>query len=385
MMRYRKLGRSGLDVSEIGLGCEHLQDKDYQSVESVISEARARGINIMDVFMSEPQIRTDIGRAISGTRDKWIIQGHIGAAWKDGQYLRSRDIAENKFFFEDLLERLQTGFIDIGMLHFVDTESDYASVFETEIIDYARELKKSGKINLIGLSSHNPAVAKKAVETGLVDVLMFSVNPAFDLLPSMDDINELFKPEKIRKHATRGTHPDRAALYAACVEHGSAITVMKTFGGGTLFYKDVSFFGQPIKPNPLINFALTRPAVASALIGCVNAEQVRLAASFDPESAESDFAFLYELDPKYKAEGQCLYCNHCLPCASGIDIALVNKYVDLSGVSIGKALPPTVAAHYWEQEVSASDCAGCGECEKRCPFGVKIIERMKLAQTVFGK
>lgn len=79
-MVYRTLGRTGFSVSEIGLGCEHLQGQDVQSVCSVVDTALDRGINILDVFMSEPQVRSDIGSALVGKREKTYLQGHIGAA-----------------------------------------------------------------------------------------------------------------------------------------------------------------------------------------------------------------------------------------------------------------------------------------------------------------
>jgi len=62
-MRYRTLGRSGIRVSEIGLGCEHLQGKDFPVVKATVDEALALGVNIFDVFMSELDVRTHIGRA----------------------------------------------------------------------------------------------------------------------------------------------------------------------------------------------------------------------------------------------------------------------------------------------------------------------------------
>ena len=77
-MKYRKLGRTGFSVSEISLGCEHLQGKDYDTIKTVIDAALDIGINYMDVFMSEPNVRTNIGKGLEGRRDKVIIQGHIG-------------------------------------------------------------------------------------------------------------------------------------------------------------------------------------------------------------------------------------------------------------------------------------------------------------------
>ena len=63
-MKYNILGRSGLRASEIGLGCEHLEGKSYDVIRQVIDVALGHGVNILDVFMSEPQVRflTSAGR-----------------------------------------------------------------------------------------------------------------------------------------------------------------------------------------------------------------------------------------------------------------------------------------------------------------------------------
>ena len=67
-MNMRPLGRTGMMASEVGLGCEHLQGKPYEMVKAVIDEALACGINYMDTFMSEPEVRSNIGRALEGRR-----------------------------------------------------------------------------------------------------------------------------------------------------------------------------------------------------------------------------------------------------------------------------------------------------------------------------
>ena len=78
-MNYRKLGRTGMTVSEISLGCEHLQGKSYELIKSVIDAALDGGINFLDVFMSEPEVRSNIGKALLGRRENVLIQGHIGS------------------------------------------------------------------------------------------------------------------------------------------------------------------------------------------------------------------------------------------------------------------------------------------------------------------
>ena len=132
-----------MTVSEISLGCEHLQGKSYETVKSVIDRARMAGVNFLDVFMSEPQVRTDIGRALAGKRQSVMIQGHIGACWVNGQYQVSRDLEKCKFFFEDLLTRLQTDYIDVGMIHFLDKPEEWDAFVHSETMEYVRQLRAS--------------------------------------------------------------------------------------------------------------------------------------------------------------------------------------------------------------------------------------------------
>lgn len=181
-MNMRALGRTGLMASEVGLGCEHLQGKPAEQVSAVISAALDAGINYMDVFMSEPEVRSNIGAALRGRRERVMLQGHIGSVWQDGQYARSRDADACRRFFEDLLRRLGTDYVDVGMLHFVDDAGDWAALADSAVMEYAQELKRSGAIRALGMSSHNPSTALAAVRSGLIDVLMFSINPAYDLL-----------------------------------------------------------------------------------------------------------------------------------------------------------------------------------------------------------
>ena len=215
-MEYRTLGRTGMSVSEIGLGCEHLQGKPGETIERVVHAALDGGVNILDVFMSEPQVRSDIGAALRGRREKVLLQGHIGSIWRDGQYERSRDGALCEAFVADFLKRLGTDYVDIGMIHFVDTLDDLATVENGPVLAYARRLKEQGVIRSIGMSSHDPVTARRAVESGWLDVLMFSVNPAYDLLPENTNIDSYFVPDTWRRDGLSGINPNRAALYESC-------------------------------------------------------------------------------------------------------------------------------------------------------------------------
>jgi predicted aldo/keto reductase-like oxidoreductase len=380
-MKYRELGKTGLNISEIGLGAEWLERHNAAEVKAVIDECETQGINILDCWMSEPNVRSNIGTALKGRREKWVIQGHIGSTWQNGQYVRTRDFHQVKSAFEDLLTRLQTDYIDLGMIHFVDEAAEFGRILSSEYMAYVRSLKRSGTIRHIGMSSHNPAVAKMAAESGEIEMLLFSINPAFDLLPSSEDMTQYFAEQYAE--GLSGIAPEREELYRICEQHGVGITVMKGYAGGRLFDSRTSPFGVALTPVQCLHYALTRPAVASVMVGYDTPEHVRAAVAYETASeAEKDYASVLAKAPHHSyGNGQCTYCGHCAPCPAGIDIAMVNKLYDLA--TMHEEVPATVRAHYAALAASAADCIGCKGCESRCPFQVPVVERMEKAKKVF--
>ena len=194
-MEYRNLGKTGMCASVIGVGAEHLDGKPYPIIEETIHTALELGINIFDVFMPGEKIRRHIGKTFGKKRKDVIIQGHICSVEICQQYGVSRELQTCKDYFEKLLVHLGTDYIDVGMLFFVDTNDDLQQIHANGIIDYALQLKQHGIIRAIGASSHNPVIARKLLDTGIVDVLMFSINPAFDMTPAgtnvLDTVEEL--------------------------------------------------------------------------------------------------------------------------------------------------------------------------------------------------
>ncbi len=380
-MNYRRLGKTDLMVSEIGLGAEWLERHNYEECKAIIDRAEALGINILDCWMSEPNVRTNIGKALAGRRERWFIQGHIGSTWQNGQYVRTRDVSICRAAFEDLLARLQTEYIDLGMIHFIDQEADWDAAMDGAYIEYVKELKASGKIRHIGMSTHNPAMAKKAAESGLVEMLLFSINPAFDLLPPTDNLDDYFAEEY--QGELGGIDPARAELYKLCEQNDVGITVMKPYAGGRLFDVVRSPFGVALTPVQCIHYCLTRPAVAAVMAGYDSTEHVEQAVAYENASdEEKNYAAVLANAPRHTfGQGECTYCGHCKPCPKEIDIAMVNKYYDLA--SMQQEVPATLKAHYLALEHHANECIGCKACEGRCPFGVKIAERMEKAAELF--
>ena len=196
--------------------------------------------------MPDSKSRDIIGKAMAGNREKWYVQGHLGSTWQNGQYVRTRDMKYVKPAFEDLLTRLQTDYVDLGMIHYVDTLEDWNYIQNSDFLKYVLELKEKGVIRHVGMSSHNPETAKLAVKSGLIEMLLFSVNPAFDMLPAGQDLEELLAEGYTYEEGLSGINTERAELYKLCEEYNVGITVMKGFAGGRLFDAERSPFGVPI-------------------------------------------------------------------------------------------------------------------------------------------
>ena len=264
-MKYRTLGRTGLTVSEIGLGGEWFNGLTAEESTAIVDAAEKNGINYIDIFMPQAPTRSNLGIALEGRRERFIIQGHLCTVFEDGQYTRTRDIEKTRCSFEDLLERLHTDYIDVGMIHYVDSQEDFQTVFEGPILDYVKALKEEGVIRHIGMSSHNPHIALQAVESGIVDVLMFSINPAYDMEAPDTDIYDLMEFKGMEKSGLV-VDEARQKLYSACEAAGVAITVMKPLGAGTLLKADSSPFGvamtvpQCMRKSPNCCAALRSPA-----------------------------------------------------------------------------------------------------------------------------
>ena len=162
-MEYRTLGRTGLRVSAVALGCEGFMNRPEEEVRADFDFAIENGINFLDLYASNPELRSSIGAALAGRREGFVIQGHLCSVWEEGQYLRTRDPEKAQAAFDDLLARLGTDYVDIGMIHYVDAEDDLRKVLDGPILQLALRLRSEGRLRHIGISSHNPAVARQAV------------------------------------------------------------------------------------------------------------------------------------------------------------------------------------------------------------------------------
>lgn len=381
-MEYRELGRTGIKVSVIALGCEGFVANEGALTEQLLNAAEQGGINCIDLYAPQPEMRSRLGKWLRGRRGKFVLQAHLCTVWQEGQYKRTREIGEVKASFEDLLTRLATDYIDIGMIHYVDSLEDWEAVADGPVMAYAREMQAQGKIRYIGLSSHNPAAAMQAVQSGLIDVLMFSVNPCYDLQPANEDCYALWDGKNYDRQLVN-MDPEREALYETCSRLGVAITVMKAFGGGDLLDEELSPAGKALTVNQCLHYALTRPGVAAVMSGAHTVHELEKCLEYTTAAdVEKDYAAAFAALPKISWEGHCMYCGHCAPCPQGIDVAAVTKFLNLTKAQ--NSVPETVREHYAALRHHAGECVKCGACEKRCPFKVTVIQNMQEAVKVFG-
>jgi len=369
-MHYRTLGRTGINVSVIGLGTEYLP-KEREVVVQTIHRALNHGVNYIDTLFSFPYYLDNLNAALRGKREDVFLAGHLGSGEKNGQYQKTRNLKKAKAYFLDLLKRLDTDHVDILMLHNCDSQQDYHELMKPNgILGLAQRLKQEGKARFLGFSGHTVNTARQALESGVVDMLMFPIN--------------------LSAH----TEPGKKELLQMCVRHNIGIVAMKPYGGGKLLSKDRTVEmvryqrgGEmlkitktaPITAVQCLAYALAQPGVSTIIPGCAAPEHVDAALAYlEASDAEKDFVNILADFEQY-TPGECVYCNHCLPCPSTIDIGYLMRLLD----SARQQLTDELKNAYGQLTALASDCTECGACEKRCPFDVKVIEHMRQTVTLF--
>ena len=363
-MEYRILPHGGERISVIGMGASVIGAQPEDEIIRTVRAAYDLGVNYFDMAGGHASIFAAYGKALKPFRDKVYLQVHFGADYTSGQYGWTTDLDEIKASVRWQLENLQTDYIDFGFIHCLDEQSDLDSYLQNGVLDYIRELKAKGVVHHIGLSSHTPALVHKVLDLGIVDMVMFSINPVYDYGRGDYGIGE---------------NDERYALYRRCQREGVGISVMKPFCGGQLLDAAQSPFGVALTKAQCIQYALDKPGVLTVLPGYGSEQELREVLSFFDESEEArDYSCISSFAPR-ETMGRCVYCKHCAPCPVGLDVALINKYYDLA--LLGDEL---AKEHYLTLEHTASDCAACGHCDSRCPFHVPQSQRMQQIAAYFG-
>ncbi len=363
-MEYRNLPHGNEQIGVIGIGTSSVGASGEKETAAVMELALEKGVNYFDLASSDAVPFTALGAAAAGVREKIYYQVHFGADYATGKYGWTTELEQIKRSVDWQLKQLKTDYIDFGFIHCIDEQGDLDKVLAGGVIDYIRQLHKEGVIRHIGLSSHTPELVHRVLDMKLLDMLMFSINPAYDY-----------------NHGTYavGRADERMALYRRCEAEGVGISVMKAFSGGQLLSDKTSPFGQALSEYQCIQYALDKPGVLTVLPGVRNRADVkRVLGFFDAAPEEKDYAVIGSFAPK-EAEGACVYCNHCAPCPMGLDVGLINKYYDLA-----QAGDDLAWSHYETLGKKAGDCVRCGHCNGRCPFHVDQMKRMEEIRDYFG-
>lgn len=372
-MEHRPLGKSGINVSEIALGTEYLIDEPQALVNQVIHHAIDHGINYFDIFYSQTRIRDALGEAFAGKRQGVHLTAHLGIHEVDGQNAKTRDLELSERVFNDYLRRLRTDYVDVLFVHNIDQQEDLEWALGN-LLPQAQCLRDQGKAVTIGFSGHTVDTSLQAVGTGAFDVLMYPVNIAGHAVPGM------------------------ANLLHRCAELNVGIVAMKPFGGGRLLRPETSVtlhnylrgsgldgdvhLGErkvAISTKQCLNYVLNRIGVTCALPGCKSVAEVDDCLSiYTVPDAVKDYSEILPALGEY-VTGECTYCNHCLPCPSGIDIGHTQRLLDLAQGTVTADL----RAVYANLPAPASDCIMCNDCTPRCPFGVSTMDRIQETAALF--
>ena len=362
-MQYRTNRRTGDKISEIGMGTAYVVEADKKEAVRTVRRAYEGGINYFDLAAGDGTAFATFGEALADVRDEVMYQIHFGADYSKVTYGWTLNLDAVKRSVDKQLHDLKTDYINYGFIHCQDESKDWEKYQKNGILKYLLDMRDQGVVKHIGASSHTPSVIQEILDTDLIDMLMFSVNPAYDYNHG--------------DYAFGGVD-ERADVYKRCEKLGVGISVMKPFSGGQLLSAKTSPFGKALTQYQCIKYALDKPGILTVLSGAQSVEEIDfLLKYYDQSEADLDYSIIGTFAPP-EASGKCVYCNHCEPCPVGIDIGAVNKFYDLAKIGDDMA-----REHYLALEKNAADCISCGHCNSRCPFSVDQISRMQEIKDYF--
>ena len=339
-MQTRTLGRTGLEVSIIGMGGIPLMRCSPQEGEALYRYALDQGINYFDAARGYVECHARLGPAIKGRRDQVIIGS------KDGARTAEKMMAA----IDDSLEVLGTDYIDVFKLHgvcqFADLERRTGPGGALEGLQKARE---QGKIRFLGLSGHNSDVLLKAVETGQFDVILVIFNY----------MNTL--PEE--------------RLLEACARQGVGVTVMKPLGGSVLAQH----------PELALRWVLQHEQVATVCPGMWRRWEieanVRLGAEFRPLD-ETEMQVIAD-QRQMRSPMFCRLCYRHRKCPQGVAVDDM-MIADLNYTRFGLQM---MMERGWGERVEATgQCRSCEvaeECRASCHCGVDIPRYLTHVHTTY--
>jgi len=354
----RRLGRTGLWVSVLGFGGAPIADpmppKTQEEAERTVRYAFEQGINYFDTARSYGNSEETIGAALAPVRDDCFLATKLWDRTRRGALVQLRQS----------LRKLRTKRIDVIQLHGVMALDDLKKAMGPDgVLEALKEARSQGLVDHIGLTGHRPHVLVEAIRTGEFETVQVPINA-------------------ITRRALE-------ELVPLAKELDVGVVVMKPFGGQPYFQGSPEFRALLGKDPETIarrglGFLLRRE-ISTIIPGFNNTAEVDAAVKavrgFEPGEPEERFEFWDEEGGRHCRESGTLFtCETCMPCPEFVNVPAILRLDRYYGYG----------ARDWAREqyrrlpTKAEDCTQCGECEKRCPYGVPIIERLERAAQRLG-
>ena len=374
-MKYRKLGKTGIECSLLGFGCMRLPEKkvrnktvvDRDTAIAIIRRGIDLGINYVDsaYFYHGGESEVVLGQALKdGYRKKVYLSTKLPTGRVNEPYDFDR-------LLDEQMKKLDVDSIDFYHFHYLNQNLFDEKVKGMKLIDRMQKAKAEGLIEHIAFSFHDkPEVLKQIIDTGWFESMLVQYN-------LLDRSNE----DMIQ--------------YAR--EKGLGVTVMGPIGGGRL--------GEPSKaiqellpnknfssPEIALKFVFSNPYITCALSGMGTLEMVeenaRIASS-DHLLTNEELQQMNVLADEYKAQSKlyCTECKYCMPCPNEVNIPLnfklMNYYRIYNIPEYARQQYQLIGKVDWMPGKTADACTECGECEPKCPQKIPIIEQLKQVAEVF--
>jgi aryl-alcohol dehydrogenase-like predicted oxidoreductase len=283
-MKFRTLGRTGLKVSEIGLGTEHLYGLPKRSVSLIIREALKNEINYFDIIFNVSKYIENISASIKDNIDDIILTCHLGTVENGGKPQRSRDLKKCEQAFLKTLSKFGRGYIDILNLQYVK-EKEYNSIIASGgLLELAQKFQREGLAKFTSLSTHNVSIGQKAVKSGHFDMIMNQINIVNHTMPGRESFLETCKKEGV------GLVAMKPFARGKLLERNRTVYIGKYQSGGISIKKKIPIEITPIK---CLNYTLSQTGVSTTIPGVKNLNELKENLGFiNASDEEKDFSTL---------------------------------------------------------------------------------------------
>ena len=358
-MQKRRLGRTNLQVSQVGFGGTWISELSTLEAVKVVRKAFDLGINYFDTAKLDGDSEEKIGEALQDVRDKCVIATKTG----------SRTKKESLEDFKSSLKRLKTDRLDIIQLHGIDDEKTLAKAIGSDgSLQTCKEARRQGLVDFIGITGHKPRVLTKAVESGEFDTVLVPLN-----LVTRQALEELLPTAKahdvgvvVMKPLSAKTSTLITCLYQPSLSLISDEPELRTLLGES----------SEQRVNNALRYVLSQD-VAAVIPGLKSISEVETAAKAGEQyigltvEEQEHFSFNFGLD-------YCRDCGQCMPCPENINVPAVLRFHTLYA---GYGLKLWAKKLYSGLGVKADKCSGCGECQEKCPYNLPIPNMLEKAQS----